>query len=63
MLSEEIESQLSYDNSATTWLEIDQLPAAFSLIRADLRGESKVAARIRAIAARMPTHVTRSCVG
>ena len=58
MPSEEIESELSYYNSATAWLEIDQLLAVFSLNRADLKNESRVAARIRAVAARMPTYVT-----
>jgi hypothetical protein len=58
MPSEEIESELSYYNSATTWLEIDQLLAVFSLNRADLKDGSKVAGRIRAVAARMPTYVT-----
>jgi hypothetical protein len=56
--SEEVEASLSYYNSATAWIDIDHLLAAFSLTRPDLANEEKVAARIRAVAARMPTYIT-----
>jgi hypothetical protein len=56
--SDEIESRLSYYNSATAWMDIDQLLAAFSLTRDELADEAKVAAAVRAMAARMPTYIT-----
>ncbi len=56
--SEEIEFRLSYYNSATTWVDIDKLLGAFSLTRADLDEETKTAAAIRSVAARMPTYIT-----
>jgi hypothetical protein len=56
--SEEVEAALSYYNSATAWLHIDRILAAFSLTRADLANEERVASRIRAMAARMPTYIT-----
>jgi len=56
--SEEVEASLSYYNSATSWIDIDRMLAAFSLERADLRNEEKVAARVRAVAARMPAYIT-----
>jgi hypothetical protein len=55
---EEIEFNLSYYNSSTTWLDIDQLLAVFSLTRADLAHTKKVAAAVRNLAARMPTYIT-----
>jgi hypothetical protein len=56
--NEEIEFALSYYNSATTWIDIDRLLKVFGLGRADLPDEDKVAAAIRALAARMPTYIT-----
>jgi hypothetical protein len=58
MPREELEFELSYYNSLTTWIDVDQLLAAFGLSRADLGNEHKVAESIRAMAARMPTYVT-----
>jgi len=55
---EEIEFNLTYYNSATYWIDIDQLLAAFGLTRADLADEAKVAAAVRTLAARMPTYIT-----
>ena len=55
---EEIEFSLSYYNSSTTWVDIDQLLAVFGLGRADLAGTDKVTTAIRALAARMPTYIT-----
>ena len=56
--SEEVEARLSYYNSATSWIDIDQMLAAFSLDRADLGNQEKVAANIRAVASRMPAYIT-----
>jgi hypothetical protein len=56
---EETEFALRYYNSLTTWVDIDGLLAAFQLTRADLKAdEAKVAAAVRAMAARVPTYVT-----
>ena len=40
------------------WLHIDRVLAVFGLTRADLGDEERVAAAVRAVAARMPTYVT-----
>ncbi|HEX8913213.1 MAG TPA: UTP--glucose-1-phosphate uridylyltransferase, partial [Humisphaera sp.] len=58
MPREEDEFALSYYNSATCWVDVEQLLAAFRLTRADLADGAKVAARIRDLAARMPTYIT-----
>jgi hypothetical protein len=55
---EEDEFNLSYYNSLTTWIDIDQLLGAFSLSRADLADADRVAAGVRRLAARVPTYVT-----
>ena len=55
---EEIEFNLTYYNSATYWVDIDQLLAAFGLSRADLADDDRVAAAVRGLAARMPTYIT-----
>jgi hypothetical protein len=55
---EEIESRLSWYNSATYWIDIDRLLAVFGLERGDLADDAKVAAGIAAMAARMPTYIT-----
>ena len=56
--SEEVESQLSYYNTSTTWIDVDQMLAAFSLTRSDLRDAEKVSSAIRNLAKRMPTYIT-----
>jgi hypothetical protein len=56
--SDEIESRLSYYNSSTTWVDIDQLLAAFGLSRSDLASTEKVTQAVRNMAARMPTYIT-----
>jgi hypothetical protein len=56
--SEEAESLLPWYNSATYWLDIDQLLAMFGLTRADLAHRDKVKNAVRALAARMPTYIT-----
>ncbi len=55
---EEAEFALSYYNTLTTWVDIDRLLAAFGLMRADLLDAPKVAAAVRAAAARVPTYIT-----
>ena len=58
MPREEDEFALSYYNSMTTWIDLDQLLAAFGLARADLANQEKLAVAIRELAARMPTYIT-----
>jgi hypothetical protein len=55
---ERVEFQLSYYNSATYWIDLDRLLPVFSLTRADLANAEKVAAAVRALAARMPAYIT-----
>jgi len=55
---EEVESELSYYNSATYWLHLDRVLAVFGLQRSELADQEKVAAATRRLAARMPTYVT-----
>jgi UTP--glucose-1-phosphate uridylyltransferase len=58
MPREEAEFDLSYYNSNTCWIDLDKLLTAFALARADLNDGEKVAAALRAIAAKMPTYIT-----
>ncbi|MBI3920466.1 MAG: UTP--glucose-1-phosphate uridylyltransferase [Armatimonadetes bacterium] len=55
---EEIEFDLSYYNSSTSWVDLDQLLEVFSLTRADLASPEKVVTAVRNLAARMPTYIT-----
>jgi len=55
---ERIEFQLSYYNSATYWIDLDRLLTVFSLTRADLANQDRVAPAVRALAARMPSYIT-----
>ncbi|MEM7331684.1 MAG: UTP--glucose-1-phosphate uridylyltransferase [Chloroflexota bacterium] len=55
---EEIEFKLSYYNSSTTWVDIDQFLALFGLDRALLNDKTKVETAVRQLAARMPTYIT-----
>ncbi len=56
---EDIEFGLRYYNSLTTWVNVDRLLDAFRLTRSDIeQNPSKVAAAVRAMAARVPTYVT-----
>ena len=55
---EEEEFKLSFYNSNTCWIHLDKMLAAFALTRADLGDTEKVAAGIRALAAKMPTYIT-----
>jgi hypothetical protein len=56
--NDEIESRLSYYNSSTTWVDIDQFLAVFGLTRNDLVNTEKVTQAVRHMAARMPTYIT-----
>ena len=55
---EEIEFGLTYYNSSTSWVDIDQLLVLFGLTRADLTDDEKVATAVRTLGARMPTYIT-----
>ena len=55
---EEIEFDLSYYNTGTTWVEIDQLLKVFKLTREDLKNTNKVMNAIRALSTRLPTYIT-----
>jgi hypothetical protein len=55
---EDIQYSLSYYNSNTAWIDIDQLLTAFGLTRADLDDEIRIANAVRRLAARMPTYIT-----
>jgi hypothetical protein len=56
--SEEVESRLSYFNSATYWIDIDRLLAVFGLTRARLGDREVVTEAVRRVAARMPVYIT-----
>jgi hypothetical protein len=58
MPRERDEFVLSYYNSMTTWISIDQLLNAFELSREDLGNTEKVTTAIRTLSQRMPTYVT-----
>jgi UTP--glucose-1-phosphate uridylyltransferase len=58
MPREEDEFQLRYYNSNTCWINIAKLLEVFGLSRADLADADKVAAAVRAMAARMPAYIT-----
>ena len=55
---EEIEFDLSYYNTATTWVDVDRLLDLLGLGRDDLRDSRKVVEAVRALAGRMPTYIT-----
>ena len=55
---EDVEFDLSFYNTMTTWIDVDRLLDAFGLSRADLRTEAKVTAAVRTLGARLPTYVT-----
>jgi len=56
--SDEVESRLSYYNSATYWIDIDRLLAVFGLSRGRLRDRDAVTESVRRLAGRMPTYIT-----
>jgi hypothetical protein len=58
MPREEAEFALSYYNSATSWIDVQQLLKTFDLTTADLNDVNKVSDAVRAVGARMPTYIT-----
>lgn len=58
MPDERAEFNLTYYNSMTTWIEIDQLLSTFDLTRDQLADQNTVEAAVRTLAKRMPTYVT-----
>ncbi len=56
--NEEDELKLSYYNSMTTWIQIDEVLKTFGLTRSDLNNATKVDESVRKMANRMPTYVT-----
>ena len=58
MPREEDEFNLSYYNSATYWIDIDQMLAIFGLDRKNLDNQEKVKESVRAVASRVPTYIT-----
>jgi hypothetical protein len=58
MPDEQIEFDLTWYNSATCWVDIEKLLGLFGLSREDLANDAKVAAAVRALAARLPTYIT-----
>lgn len=55
---EELEFVLSYYNSATYWIDLDQILGVFGLDRAALEDQGRVTDAVRALASRMPTYIT-----
>ncbi len=55
---DELESRLSYYNSATYWVDINRLLDVFGLTRETLADTGSVNHAVRAVAARMPTYIT-----
>jgi UDP-N-acetylglucosamine pyrophosphorylase len=58
MPREEDEFKLSFYNSMTTWIDIDQLLAVFNLSRDVLENQALVDEGVRQLGARMPTYIT-----
>jgi hypothetical protein len=56
--SEEVESMLTWYNSATYWIDIDQLLALFGLTRDSLADTARVNDAVRAVSTRIPTYIT-----
>lgn len=55
---ERIEFDLTYYNSSTTWVDIDQMLSVFGLKRTDLEVHDVVREAVRTMARRMPTYIT-----
>jgi hypothetical protein len=55
---EEYESILTYYNSATYWIDLDQMFSVFGLSRSDLENVKKVTDAVRSVASRMPSYIT-----
>ena len=56
--AEEIESRLSFYNSATYWIDVEQLLALFGLDRAGLVDSDRLSEAVRRVAVRMPAYIT-----
>ena len=56
--SEAVESILTWYNSATYWIDIDQLLALFNLTRENLSDTARVNDAVRAVSTRIPTYIT-----
>ena len=56
--NEEIESMLTWYNSATYWIDVDQLLELFGLTRDNLSDPSLQQSTIRHLSARIPTYIT-----
>jgi len=56
--SEQLEFDLTYYNSATSWVDIGKLLDLFRLSRTDLADQERVTAAVRNVAARIPTYIT-----
>lgn len=55
---EELEFDLSYYNSATYWVDLDQILGVFGLDRGALEDQGRVTDAVRVLASRMPTYIT-----
>ncbi len=55
---EQVEFDLSYYNSSTSWIDIDRLLWLLALTRNDLRDPEKVAVAVRDLGMRIPTYMT-----
>lgn len=58
MPRESDEFKLSFYNSMTTWIDIDQLLGVFGITRQQLNDEERVDAAIRSLGQQMPTYIT-----
>ncbi len=55
---ESLEYRLSYYNSGTMWIDVDQLLTVFGLTRQALADPGRVSRAVRETAARVPTYIT-----
>ena len=55
---EELESDLTYYNTASYWIDVDQILKVFGLSRADLEDHSRVTEAVRSLSSRMPIYIT-----
>ncbi len=55
---EDLDVEMRFYNSNTTWIDLDALLTLFELKRTDLRDMEAVSAAIRRVGARLPTYIT-----
>ncbi len=55
---EQDEFRLSYYNTLTCWIDLDQLLTSFGLTRSDLADEERVAVAVREFSQRLPSYIT-----